>query len=118
VTAPDLRAAPSLAELIARQRRSGKPWLEFLRVPALSMGIYALPAGAIDPQAPHTEDEVYYVLSGRARLRVAGEDRVAEPGAILYVGAAVEHRFHHIEANLTALVFFAPAEGTRATPTG
>jgi quercetin dioxygenase-like cupin family protein len=108
----------TLSEVLERRRTLDRAWLEFLRVPRLSMGVYFLAAGAEDPQRPHAEDEVYYVLSGRARLRVAGEDRVAEPGSILYVGAAVEHRFHRIEADLTALVFFAPAEGMSATPTG
>ena len=102
----------ALAELLEQRRASGKAWLEFLRVPALSMGIYVLPAGAADPQEPHAEDEVYYILSGRAMLRVGSEDRVAEPGSILFVGAAVPHRFHRITDDLTALVFFAPAEGT------
>jgi quercetin dioxygenase-like cupin family protein len=105
----------ALSDLLERRRQTGKAWLEFLRVPSLSMGVYALPAGAEDPQRPHAEDEVYYVIGGRARLWVAGEDRVAEPGSILYVAASVEHRFHHIEADLTALVFFSPAEGTVTT---
>ena len=105
----------TLSEVLERRRKLDRAWLEFLRVPALSMGVYSLAVGAEDPQRPHTEDEVYYVISGRATLRVAGEDRVAEPGSILYVGASVEHRFHRVEADLTALVFFAPAEGTNAT---
>ena len=102
--------------MIDRRRRSGKPWLEFLRVPALSLGVYTLPAGGADPQGPHTEDEVYYVVSGRATLRVGSEDRAAEPGSILFVAAGVTHRFHGIEEDLTALVFFAPAEGSAASP--
>jgi len=102
----------NLLQVIEQRRRSGKSWLEFLRVPALSMGIYLLPAGAEDPQSPHTEDEVYYVVSGRAMLRVGSEDRVAEPGSILFVAANVKHRFHSIEADLTSLVFFAPAAGS------
>jgi quercetin dioxygenase-like cupin family protein len=106
----------TLSDVLERRRKSGRAWREFLRVPALSMGVYSLPAGAEDPQRPHAEDEVYYVVGGRAKLSVAGEDQVAEAGSILYVEAPVEHRFHHIEADLTVLVFFAPAEGTNATP--
>jgi mannose-6-phosphate isomerase-like protein (cupin superfamily) len=107
----------TLAPLLEQRRQSGKAWLEFLRVPALSMGVYVLAAGAEDPQGPHTEDEVYYVVAGRATLRVGTEDRAAEPGSILFVGAGVRHRFHGIAEDLTALVFFAPAEGT-APPAG
>ena len=109
-----MQEAFTLSQVIDRRRKSQKPWLEFLRVPALSMGIYALPAGAEDPQAPHTEDEVYYVVSGRATLRVGNEDRVVEPGSIVFVGANVKHRFHSITEDLTSLVFFAPAAGANA----
>ena len=99
-----------LAELISQRADSNKLYLEFLKVPDLSMGLYVLSAGGTDPQSPHTEDEVYYVVSGRARIKVAEEDRVVEAGSIVYVAKNVEHRFHAIEEELTLLVFFAPAE--------
>lgn len=99
-----------LAELISQRADSNKLYLEFLKVPDLSMGLYVLSAGGTDPQSPHTEDEVYYVVSGRARIKVAEEDRAVEAGSIVYVAKNVEHRFHAIEEELTLLVFFAPAE--------
>ena len=46
-----------LADLRARQRQSGQSYLEFLRVPSLRTGLYALPAGGVNPQRPHAEDE-------------------------------------------------------------
>ena len=99
-----------LSQLIPQREASNRPYLEFLKVPDLSMGLYVLPAGGIDPQSPHTEDEVYYVVSGRARIRVAEADREVQAGSIVYVEKNVEHRFHSIEQALTVLVFFAPAE--------
>ena len=99
-----------LARLLADHQAGGRPYLEFLRVPALSVGLYVLPAGGIDRQRPHTEDEIYYVIAGDATIAVAGEDRPVGPGAVIYVAAGVEHRFHSITADLTLLVFFAPAE--------
>jgi hypothetical protein len=48
-----------LAQLLSQQASSDKLYLEFLRVPDLSMGLYVLPAGSVDPQSPHTEDEAY-----------------------------------------------------------
>jgi len=99
-----------LSAVIAAQSRSGRRYLEFLRRPSLSMGVYHLPAGGVDPQSPHTEDEVYYVASGRALIRVADEDRPVGPGSIVLVAANVPHRFHSIEEDLIVLVFFAPAE--------
>jgi len=62
-----------LARLISQRASSNKLYLEFLKVPDLSVGLYVLPAGGTDPQSPHTEDEVYYVVSGKAQLTVAEE---------------------------------------------
>lgn len=102
--------AYELAQLIQQRTASDKLYLEFLQVPDLSMGLYVLPAGGTDPQLPHTEDEVYYVVSGRGQIKVADEDRAVQAGSIIYVAKNVEHRFHSIEAELTIIVFFAPAE--------
>lgn len=99
-----------LSQLFQQRADANKLYLEFLNVPNLSMGLYALPAGGTDPQSPHTEDEVYYVVSGQAKIRVAEEDRNVQAGSIVYVAKNVEHRFHSIEEELRILVFFAPAE--------
>jgi mannose-6-phosphate isomerase-like protein (cupin superfamily) len=96
-----------LAHETAEQQKSGRPYHEFLRVPRLSCGIYTLPAGASDLQAPHDEDEVYYVVSGQGRLRVDGEERRVGPGSILFVQASSAHSFFEIEEDITLLVFFA-----------
>ncbi len=99
-----------IADLLAARGASGEAWIEFLRVPALSMGVYALTAGTDDPQTPHGEDEVYYVVSGRGVLRVENVDQPVQTGSIVFVEANASHRFHTISEDLTALVFFAPAE--------
>lgn len=104
----------SLAD-IAEQGRSERPYTEFLRVPAMSAGVYVLPAGAADPQQPHTEDELYIVLRGRARIQVAEEDAEVGPGVAVFVPANVVHRFHSIEEDLSVLVLFAPAEYSQAS---
>lgn len=104
--------AYELAELVAQQGASGRLYHEFLRVPSMSMGVYGLPAGAQDPQQPHTEDEVYYIASGKGMIFVGGEDRTVVQGSIVYVAANVDHRFHSITEDLQIIVFFAPAEYT------
>src|SRR5512139_3296085 len=103
-----------LTALLDEHARSNKLYLEFLRVPSLSMGVYRLPAGSVDPQSPHTEDEVYYVISGKALIRVGDDDRSVGASSIVFVAAHVPHRFHTIEEDLTVLVFFAPAEYSQA----
>lgn len=102
----------TLDDLRAAHARGGNLYHEFLRVPALSAGMYELAAGAADAQQPHTEDELYYIVQGRARLQVGHEDIAVAPGALVYVAARVEHRFHNITEDLRVLVLFAPAEYT------
>jgi mannose-6-phosphate isomerase-like protein (cupin superfamily) len=99
-----------LVQLVSQREDSNKLYLEFLKVPDLSMGLYVLPAGGTDPQSPHTEDEVYYVVGGRAQIIVAEENRDVQAGSIIYVEKNVAHHFHSIQEELTILVFFAPAE--------
>ena len=102
--------AYELSQLISQRADSNKLYLEFLKVPDLSMGLYVLPAGGTDPQSPHTEDEVYYVVSGKANITVAEESRAVQSGSVVYVAKNVAHHFHSIEEELTLLVFFAPTE--------
>jgi mannose-6-phosphate isomerase-like protein (cupin superfamily) len=92
--------------------RLGQAYLEFFRIPQMSLGVYRLPAGELDPQKPHSEDEIYYVADGRGMIKVGDEDRPVQSGSIVFVAANVEHRFHTITEDLILLVFFAPAEGT------
>jgi len=100
----------ALDELQQRRVRSQKPYFEFLRVPAMSAGLYVLRAGADDLQRPHHEDELYYVVRGKARFRAGKEDRQVAAGDVIFVAAEVEHRFHGVTEELSVLVFFAPAE--------
>jgi len=99
-----------LANIEDQQSKTGKPYLEFLRVPAMSAGLYVLPAGNTDTQSPHWEDEMYYVVRGRARMRAGEEDQAVREGSVIFVAAGVEHCFYGIEEELAVLVFFAPAE--------
>lgn len=99
-----------LSSLLQARRVSGRAYFEFLRQSSLSMGVYALPAGAVDPQKPHQQDEVYYIVSGRATFHLSGEERSVKPGDLLFVPTLAPHHFHTISEELTSLVFFAPAE--------
>jgi len=100
----------ALTELISQRELVNELYLEFLKVSDLSMGLYVLPTDGVDPQSPHTEDEVYYIVTGKARIRVGDEDCAVQAGSIVYVAKNMEHRFHSIEQELIVLVFFAPAE--------
>jgi len=100
----------NITEIDTQRTESGKLYGEFLRRPAMSAGLYVLAAGATDRQRPHHEDELYYVVRGRARFRAGGEEGEVSAGSVLFVAAEVEHRFYDITEELAVLVFFAPAE--------
>jgi len=89
-------------------------WVEHLRVADLSAGTYSIPAGGTDEQSPHTEDEIYLVTAGRARLESGGDVADVGPGSVIYVPAGEVHRFTGIAEDLAVVVFFAPAEDSRA----
>jgi mannose-6-phosphate isomerase-like protein (cupin superfamily) len=90
-------------------------YVEQLRVPDLSVGTYSIPAGGVDGQRPHTEDEIYVVTGGRAHIVTPTQKAAVIPGDVIFVPAGEEHRFVDITEDLTLLVVFAPAEGSRAS---
>jgi mannose-6-phosphate isomerase-like protein (cupin superfamily) len=102
-----------IAALIAARNPSEHVYADFIQSDLLSVGLATWPAGTPDTQEPHTEDEVYYVISGRAAIVVAGERRPVGPGSVVFVGTGVEHRFHDIEEDLHMLVFWAPPHRSR-----
>jgi mannose-6-phosphate isomerase-like protein (cupin superfamily) len=99
-----------LDELSRVRGAKGNSYFEFLRVPAMSAGVYVLPEGGVDPQKPHGEDEMYYVVRGRARMQIGSDHAEVRPGSVMFVEAELEHRFYDIQEELEVLVFFAPAE--------
>lgn len=102
---PDIDPQPREAD--------GHGYADFLASEKLSVGLAIWPRGVTDRQKPHLEDEVYYVISGRATIKVAGEGQSVKAGSLVFVAAGVEHRFQDIEEDLRVLVFWAPPHGVR-----
>ena len=96
------------SDILAGQQAGEEPYVQFINRGSMSLGLYALPAGSEDTQTPHLEDEIYYVVSGRGDILVAGERRPVRPGSIVFVEKHVDHRFVDITEDLAILVFFAP----------
>jgi len=107
-------------EELARLSPSERDFAEIFRSPtgSLSMTVVRRPAGTIDDQQPHTEDEVYYLIKGRTGLVIAGERLQLQPGSMAFVGAGVEHRFVDVTEDLEVLVFWSPARHTNAPSAG
>jgi mannose-6-phosphate isomerase-like protein (cupin superfamily) len=83
-------------------------YVEHVRSAALSVGTYSIPAGGVDDQVPHAEDEIYVVLAGRGSFTGAGTTVAVGSGSVLSVPAGEEHRFHDVTEDLAVLVVFAP----------
>ncbi len=93
-------------------QRKDPHYQEFLRKRTMSAGIYSLPVGSKDEQEPHSEDELYFVLKGKAQIEIDGKSQPVNHGSAIFVAAGVPHRFNAIEKDLVTLVIFAPTEGT------
>jgi hypothetical protein len=85
--------------------RTANDWVEHLRVLDVSVGTYCIPAGGVDDQSPRTEDEIYVVTPDG--------DAAAGRGAVTFVPAGEERRFVDVTEDLTLLVVFGPAHGSR-----
>jgi mannose-6-phosphate isomerase-like protein (cupin superfamily) len=106
-----------VGELASRLAPDRHDFAEVFRSPSgsLSLTIARWPAGAIDDQQRHAEDEVYHVVSGRAVLTVAGQRIPVVPGSVVFVAAGVDHRFVEVVEDLETLVFWSPARRAVST---
>ena len=104
--ADEMEYVQNFDQLEAKRAASKDAYMSFLNVDSMHCGIYSLPAGSADGQQPHTEDEVYYVQIGKAKIRIGEKDYDVQPGSIIFVPAYAEHRFHSITEDLKLLVFF------------
>ena len=53
----------------------------------MSTGVYVVPKGGTDPQKPHHEDEMYYVVRGRARMQIGSDHAEVRSGSVIFVEA-------------------------------
>ncbi len=98
----------TLAEALARlPGPGGERFASMLERGTLSVEIYA-PRG-MDPQAPHTRDELYVVVEGSGWFVNGPERHRFGPGDVLFVPAGVPHRFEEFTDDLAVWgVFFSP----------
>lgn len=106
VAAPAQKSAAVRWFPATKGAQATKPWLPLLDTATLTLGRYRLAKGAEDGQSPHARDEVYVVVSGRAKLTVGTESRAVATGDAIFVAAGAVHRFSEIEQDLDLLVFF------------
>jgi mannose-6-phosphate isomerase-like protein (cupin superfamily) len=95
----------TLEEALARlPGAAGERYASVIDYGTLTVEIYA-PRG-IDPQTPHTRDEVYVVMAGTGRF-INGPDRHDfGPGDVLFAPANVPHRFEEFTDDLALWAIF------------
>jgi quercetin dioxygenase-like cupin family protein len=78
------------------------------------VGINVLANGQIQPAHTHRDqDKFYLVLEGMGAFRLAGEDRQAGPGTVIWAPAGVEHGVSNPFPDLLVLlVGIAPPPGS------
>jgi len=75
----------------------------------MELKLYA-PRG-IDPQQPHTRDEIYVVVAGHSRFDNGGEVVEVATGDVLFVPAGRVHRFLDFSDDFATWVVFYGREG-------
>ena len=102
----------NISKAMSDQENSGERYFEFLTKKSMSAGIFTLKTKDSDIQSPHSEDEIYYAIKGKGMMTVGAEEHEIRPGAVIFVGKNITHKFHSVEEDLSLLVIFAPARGT------
>jgi mannose-6-phosphate isomerase-like protein (cupin superfamily) len=96
--------------------KDGKPFVVAHEHGTLKIELFA-PRG-VDTQSPHSQDEVYVVVSGAGHF-VSGPNRAPfGPGDLLFVPAGVEHHFEDFTNDLAVWVIFYGPEGGEAAQEG
>ncbi len=95
-----LRTSPSPGNLAAEMAKRGTIEIEF----------YA--PREVDPQTPHTRDEIYFIACGSGVLQVEEKRHAFQTGDVLFVAANAAHRFVEFSEDFaTWVLFYGPLGG-------
>ena len=97
----------TIAQALRRLVEAKADYTQLIDNAAYDIGIYQ-PEG-MDPQEPHSRDELYIVAAGTGQFIYAGESKPFGPGDLFFVPAGVDHRFEKFSKDFsTWVVFFGP----------
>ncbi|MEM3129256.1 MAG: cupin domain-containing protein [Nitrososphaerales archaeon] len=94
-------------DLLKKLDASGNWFYSFMSKGSMDAGILRLMPGENDPQRPHANDELYYVIKGTGFIRLENRDVPIKPGSIIFVPARMRHYFHGNKDELQVLYVFA-----------
>ncbi len=88
----------------------GERFVQALSHGSMSVELYA-PVGS-DPQSPHLQDELYFIISGTGEFVLEQQRMSFAPGTVFFVPAGKSHRFENFSAGFaTWVVFWGPKGG-------
>lgn len=98
-------------EAILKEMHGSDSWFStFLSKRTMDAGILRLKPGEKDPQGPHANDELYFVINGHGLIRIGETDHQVKPGSVVFVPARKQHHFHGNKDELQVLYVFAGAD--------
>jgi mannose-1-phosphate guanylyltransferase len=97
----------STIDLLDRLDEAGSHYVDVLDEGSMTVELGRHTAGNAEPKNPHTEDELYYIVSGSGKIRVGDDVHTVDAGDAVFVERGVEHDFFDIEEELVTLVIFA-----------
>jgi mannose-6-phosphate isomerase-like protein (cupin superfamily) len=82
----------------------GAPFIEAFKKGNLSVEMYK--PEKVDLQTPHTQDELYVIVSGSGMFQNGEEHYPFQPNDLIFVPAFVEHRFYDFTDDFATWVVF------------
>lgn len=81
-----------------------KHFIEIFKKGNLSIEMYK--PNKVDLQTPHTQDEIYMIVSGSGMFKNGDKNYPFKPNDIIFVPAFVEHRFYDFSDDFSTWVVF------------
>ena len=104
------QALKSLPAEATSKYPQGAPFVTMMSGGTMNVEVYA-PKDE-DLQEPHTQDELYFIHSGRGELVINGQRFDCAAGDAFFVAAGVQHRFENFSNDLVTWgVFYGPQGG-------
>ena len=95
-----------LSSYLKKIEKSSSYFHTFINRDSLAVGLLVLQSGEDDTQIPHSNDEVYLIISGDGFLRIKNKDYPVSKDKLFFVAKNVEHFFHSNAHELRVLYFF------------
>jgi mannose-6-phosphate isomerase-like protein (cupin superfamily) len=103
---PPVKRVVNAFDIIKETEAKKEKYGVFMRTPSISSGVYSIKKGENDDQTPHTKDEIYYIIKGKAKILVGAETYEVKKGSLVFVEAFKDHKFFDITSDLSVLVVF------------